>query len=83
MIAAAGVTSHNAVGGSTIVIVKNKAGTLTLVNQPNYSLDADVGLTDASYSITFTGTTLNINVTGSASENMDWNVCTPGAIFVS
>ncbi len=83
LIAARGTTTGNGVGGNTLVIVKNKAGTLSLVNMPNYFLDGDVGLTDASYSITFVGNIITINVIGSASESMDWNCCTPGSIFVS
>lgn len=66
------------VGFYGTAVVKNVAGTATLINTVDLIKNADPDLAGTNVTVTTAGGSLLVNVVGVAGENIQWSGCLPG-----
>lgn len=71
------------VGAYGTAVVKNVAGTLSLINTVDLIINKDSGLDSANVTITTSGTNLLLNVVGVAGKTITWTACLPGIVTSS
>lgn len=71
------------IGGNNFYTVKNIAGVLSIVEEPDLILDSDAPLANATASVSASGTDFILTVTGVLDRTINWGACTPGIITTS
>lgn len=80
----AGFSSDNlGVGAYGTAVVKNVAGTLSVVNTVDLIVNTDAGLEAANVTVTTSGSNLLVNVVGVAAKTITWTACLPGIVTSS
>jgi len=75
----AGYGSNNdGIGYYGTAVVKNVAGTATLINTVDLIKNSDASLAASNATVTVSGGNLLVNVLGVAGVNIDWGACLPG-----
>lgn len=75
--------NDEAIGGYTTATIKNIAGIVSLVDEPDIITQSDVGLASGTFAINVSGSFVNIDVTGVAGRTINWACCTPGIIEIA
>lgn len=80
----AGFSADNlGVGAYGTAVVKNVAGTLSLIGAVDLIVNKDAALTTANVTVTTSGTDLLVNVVGVAGKTITWTACLPGIVTSS
>lgn len=70
--------TNDGVGFYGTAVVKNVAGTASLINTVDLIKNADTDLAGTTVTVTTSGGNLLVNVVGVAGENIQWGGCLPG-----
>lgn len=80
----AGFSDDNlGIGAYGTAVVKNVAGTLSLINTVDLIVNKDAGLDASNVTVTTSGTNLQVNVVGVAGKTIVWTACLPGIVTSS
>ena len=69
-----GYDSANSVGigGELLAAIRNVAGVLTIIGVPDQTINSDIALFGATWTLTSSGTNAQIEVSGVAGHTIDW-----------
>lgn len=76
-------TDDLAVGAYGTAVIKNVAGTVSVVNTVDLIVNKDTGLDAANITVTISGTDILINAVGVTAKTIDWTACLPGFVVSS
>ena len=80
IIAAGFADNNDAVGIYGTAVVKNIAGTVTVVNDVDLIKNSDVSLDATDLSVSGSGSNFIVSVTGVAGRTIDWSIALPGIV---
>lgn len=76
-------TDDDAIGGYTTATVKNIAGTVTFIDEPDVIIQAESALSAANFTLVVSGTNLLVQANGVLGKTINWSACTPGITYIT